>query len=356
MGGIAQAAIFSARRAAFAPSEESKRLSSHPLMLMVKQVWRAGALAGLVWLFVASTATTAHAQFTLTPPAALQPPAVSAGESASAEISLGGSSGPVTLSCTVTGQAPLPSCEVSPSPDTPDATLSLTVTTSSATLAGQYVITVTGTDGTTTLTTTPLYLQVVSTSEFYTLTVSKPVSPSTVSAGGGATATITITPIGSYSGTVALSCLSITPIVTAAPFCSFQSTADSSSPVVMVSGTPATATLTISTYGTQQTMAEVWSPRIFYGLWLAVPGLALVGIGRGRKLRGRLLGLFLLVTVAGSLLMLPSCSSTNTKSNNSSGLVTPKDTYTIMLTGADQSGNAPSNTSTNQASVTLTVN
>jgi hypothetical protein len=99
-------------------------------------------------------------------------------------------------------------------------------------------------------------------------------------------------------------------------------------------------------------------PRIFYALWLAVPGLALAGIGAGGRRRKKLLGLLLLLVLATTILVLPSCGSTHTISNNSNGLVTPKNTYTVTLTGVDAKGISPSNTTTTTtaATVSLTVN
>ena len=133
----------------------------------------------------------------------------------------------------------------------------------------------------------------------------------------------------------------------------------STGPTVAVSsGAPATATLTISTYGIVQNQAKRTIPRIFYALWFAVPGLALAGIGAGGRHRKKLLGLLLLLVMATSILVLPSCGSTNPTSNNSNGLVTPKNTYTITLTGVDANGISPSNTTTTTtaATVSLTVN
>ncbi|MGB7852027.1 MAG: hypothetical protein WCF73_14255, partial [Candidatus Sulfotelmatobacter sp.] len=264
----------------------------------------------------------------------------------------------VALTCVVTsnqGASTLPSCLISPSAATPYATPSLTVTTVGVS-AGTYTVTVTGTGtgGSPTASVT-LYLNVVDVPQDYTLTVSTAISPGTVTAGDGAQAIVTVTPIASYIGEVTLSCLSVTPITTAAPFCAFNP------PTVDVSnGTAPTAVLTVSTYGTLQNQANLSMPRVFYALWLAIPGLGLVGIGVSEGSRKKLLGLLLLVGVAVGLLILPSCNSTNTlsNSNNSNGLVTPNNTYTITLTGVDKNGVSPSNTttSTSQATVTLTVN
>jgi hypothetical protein len=180
-----------------------------------------------------------------------------------------------------------------------------------------------------------------------------------VSAGNGATATILVTPVAGYSGSVTLSCESITPVVLAAPICAF-----SPQPVVIVNGAAPPATLTISTYGTTtDPVAKASRWRIFYAFWWAVPALALIGTGatsakKGKKGRTTLMGLIFLMAVASSLLFLPSCNSTSTTSNtsNTSNLVTPKNTYTITLNGVDANGISPGNTTGTGATVTLIVN
>jgi hypothetical protein len=58
--------------------------------------------------------------------------------------------------------------------------------------------------------------------------------------------------------------------------------------------------------------------------------------------------------IAGSLLLLPACGgNVGTKALN--GQITPNNTYTVTLTGADTNGAAPSNASVNPATVTLAV-
>ena len=66
-------------------------------------------------------------------------------------------------------------------------------------------------------------------------------SPASVTAGGTATSTITVTPVNGYTGSVSLSCSSITG-ATSPPTCSF-----SASPVVISGTAAATSTLTLST-------------------------------------------------------------------------------------------------------------
>ena len=337
-------------------------MSFHPHMLNFRQVIRAIVFALLLSLFAAAHVPIAAARTFALSASAFSPPAgVDPGGTATATITLStpdSYTGSVALTCVVTsnqGASTLPSCLISPSAATPYATPSLTVTTVGVS-AGSYTVTVTGTGtgGSPTASVT-LYLNVVDVPQDYTLTVSTAISPGTVTAGDGAQATVTVTPIASYIGKVTLSCLSVTPITTAAPFCAFNP------PTVDVNnGTAPTAVLTVSTYGTLQNQAKISMPRVFYALWLAVPGLGLVGIGVSEGSRKKLLGLLLLVGVVVGLLILPSCNSTNTlsNSNNSNGLVTPNNTYTITLTGVDENGVSPSNTttSTSQATVSLTVN
>jgi hypothetical protein len=73
--------------------------------------------------------------------------------------------------------------------------------------------------------------------------------------------------------------------------------------------------------------------------------------------------MLLLLAVGAGLLLMPACGSNN-NTNNPSGQTTPKNTYSFTLTGADENGAAPGNTTTctpgvtctAAATVTLTVN
>jgi len=77
-------------------------------------------------------------------------------------------------------------------------------------------------------------------------------SPASVTAGGTATSTITVTPVNGYTGSVSLSCSSITG-ATPPPICSF-----SASPVVISGTAAATSTLTLSTsIGTPDTSVTI---------------------------------------------------------------------------------------------------
>ncbi len=293
----------------------------------------------------------AYGQFTLTP-TQLQPASVDPGGSANANIDLtatGGFNSPVDFTCAVTSNqtttAP-PACMVSPISAAPPATPSVTITTTAATPAGTYQITITGTSGAVVQTAT-LYLNVADLTQDYSLTVFPTTAePSPVVAGSTATTVVTVAPVGSYTGSVTLSCLSVTPAENGAPVCSF------SPPTVNVThGAPPTSTLTLTTFGTINRTSEVYRPHLIYGLWLAFPALAFVGLGATGKRGARLMGVLLLVAIANGLLLLPACGSE--PSNTAVNQITPDNTYTFTLSGADINGAAPSSTLT--ATVKLQV-
>jgi hypothetical protein len=347
--------------------EESKVVSSHSFMFNARQVLRAVFFALLLTLFTVGPVSLAYGQdtFSLTTSQLVPQAGVDPGGTATAVINLtasGGFDSPVDLSCVATSTqftSDLPVCSVSPSSQTPPADgPSITITTTGNTLPGQYLITVTGTSGGITEPAPPLYLNVVEGQPGYTLSISEAISPGTVTPGSGAEATVTITPSTGYTGNVTLSCASVTPVVIAAPFCSFNVVNGTGPTVNVTNGSAASAVLTVNTYGTTGTVTKLAIPRSFYGFWLALPALALLGAGASRGHRKKWLGLLLLIAVGGSVLVLPSCGSSNKQLNNPNGLITPKNTYTITLSAVDANGVAPSNTTTTTSatSVSLSVN
>jgi hypothetical protein len=332
-------------------------------MVNPRQIVRALVFALLLSLFSAASVSAAYGQFTLAVSSPLSPPEVDPGGSSIANLDLepNGSTDPVTLTCIVTTniQQPvsLPTCDLSPTtPITPPSMPSLTIGTTGATSFGLYNFAVTGTSASFSQTIT-LSMTVENVTEDYTLSVlPTTASPSPVNAGALATTIVTVSPIGSYSGhQVTLACLSVSPVVEAAPICSFNP------PTVSVTSGPApTATLTITTLGPNPT-TSLPARRIFYAMWLLIPGLALVGVGAGIR-KQKLLGMLLLLALASGVLFMPACSSSN-NTNNPGGQTTPKNTYTFTLTGADENGAGPGNSTTcttgtacGAATVSLAVN
>ena len=116
--------------------------------------------------------------------------------------------------------------------------------------------------------------------------------------------------------------------------------------------------LTISTYGPTGTVTKLQTPRMLYGFALAFPALALIGAGASRGGRKKWLGLFLLMTVASSILLFTLLRPEQRDAQQSSNLITPKNTYTFTLSGVDTNGEGPSNSASTsaQASIVLTVN
>jgi hypothetical protein len=108
--------------------------------------------------------------------------------------------------------------------------------------------------------------------------------------------------------------------------------------------------LTISTTGPHA--SAISRPSIFYGLWLPLPGLALIALGFGtaKQCRNGALGLSLVCAMAG-LVLLPACNTTTASGTSTTG--TPKNSYTFTISAADTHTLAPSN---GTQSVSLTVN
>jgi hypothetical protein len=189
----------------------------------------------------------------------------------------------------------------------------------------------------------------------FTITIAKAVVPNSVAAGSGGQGVVNINPINGYAspaGTpgVTLSCASITPLVTIPPVCSFNPAN------VVVTGTVATSTLTISTFG-PVTKSAIAHPRTFYAAWMPWPMLALVGFGAavGGKRSRKAWGMLALFVVSGALFLMPACSSSNPTAATSPNGVTPNNTYTFTVTGVDSNGVVSSNTSTTSAKPTVSL-
>jgi hypothetical protein len=81
-------------------------------------------------------------------------------------------------------------------------------------------------------------------------------------------------------------------------------------------------------------------------VWLALPGLTLLGVGAGsNRRRRRILGIFLFCALFALLLLQPACSGSNTQLPVSG---TPAGSYKVTVTAA-------SGSDTKSSSITLNV-
>jgi uncharacterized repeat protein (TIGR01451 family) len=157
----------------------------------------------------------------------------------------------------------------------------------------------------------------------------------------GATASygVKLSPFPVYASSISLTC---TGLPTAAT-CNFTT-----SPLPGIGPGPGTSTLLITTTARPVvTPAASLRTRHFYAMWLALPGLTLVGLALGGdRRRQRMLGMFMLCALFGLLLLQPACSGGSNSQTPVSG--TPPGTYTITVS-------ATSGSDTKSTTINLTV-
>ncbi len=165
-----------------------------------------------------------------------------------------------------------------------------------------------------------------------------PANYSLVKAGDTAVYQVQLVPHPAYKGGISLSC-SGQP---ANSSCNFTT-----SPVTLANASGATSTLNITTTARPVILPSfLLFSRHFLGMWLAVPGLLVLGAGTGSKRRRRrILGITSLCLMFMLLLLLPACSKSTTPALTGG---TPPGVYTITVT-------ATSGTDTKSAAVTLSV-
>jgi uncharacterized repeat protein (TIGR01451 family) len=166
-------------------------------------------------------------------------------------------------------------------------------------------------------------------------------SAQSVVAGGIAKYTVLLNPDPVFGANISLTCGSLP----AATTCTFTNSTITFSGGV--SGASTTLILQTTAQPPTTVAANAWRGP-FYALWLMVPGMAVLGLGAGRKRRGkksRLLGLLALSVLFALVLLQPSCSSGTTPMPTSG---TPSGTYPLTVT-------ATSGTLSKSASFQLTV-
>ena len=163
-----------------------------------------------------------------------------------------------------------------------------------------------------------------------------PLNQSVSQAGATAHYTVSLTPQPLFGSAITLSCTG-TP---ANSGCAFNP----SSSVTFQSSSGSTPELNITTTARPVTPAASLFKRQFYALWLAIPGIAILGIGGDRR-RRKVVGISMLSMIFALLLLVPACSHSTTQTPVSG---TPAGTYTITVT-------ASSGTNSKSQNVVLTV-
>jgi uncharacterized repeat protein (TIGR01451 family) len=156
-------------------------------------------------------------------------------------------------------------------------------------------------------------------------------------AGATATYQVQLTPDPVYGTSIALACTGL-PVGAS---CNFTS-----NPVTLAGAGSSTLNITTTARPITTTTGSIFGARQFYAIWLAIPGLTLLGagVGGGRR-RRRLMGVFFACALFGLLLLQPGCTGTTTQTPVSG---TPAGTSTISVT-------ATSGSDTKSSSITLTV-
>jgi hypothetical protein len=271
-----------------------------------------------------------NAPFTL---AASSVPATTVGSPASSTITLtpNNFAGQVALSCSVApaNLAGTPSCSLSP--DQPvltngtTATSVLTLLSTAATTPGTYTVTVSGSSGTLS---SSVSVSVVFTAQPVAPSFSLSGTPLTLTAGSSGTSTITLTPVGGFTGQVSLTC-SVSPSnLAGTPACT------ATNPPAL-SGTGAvTATIQLTT--TADTTAKLNSGGPFAlrfgGAALACLLCCFVLPSRRCRLKTLLSLVLLTLTVAAT----QGCGSSNNALPNVGG--TARGVYTVSITGSGPNG------------------
>jgi len=168
-------------------------------------------------------------------------------------------------------------------------------------------------------------------------------TPGTVSPGGSATSTVSVTFDSGFSGLVSLTC-SVQPQPANAPLCSV--------PGSIAPGTP--ATLTVTTMGPTANAAPFKAVRgPFFSLWLPLLGLVATGVHfapEQARRKARISAVLLGCVLAAGLFLAVACGGGRSSGDDGGGGGTPAGQYTIVITGTLSASSLGNSTTT-----TLTV-
>jgi hypothetical protein len=259
-----------------------------------------------------------------------------------------GFTGTVAITC------PLPfagTCKANPAsvvPTASGASSTVTVTPSVSAVVGNYSLSMIGTSGSEqfgvhpTLTVKPAQLG-------FGISAPSSATPSSVTAGQSATATVTAVSSGGFTGTVTLSC-TVTPAPALAPTCSLNP-----AQVTLTGGAQATSTLTVNTTAATADLIRPNIDRSFgpiYAMVFPIFGVALVGMGfaSGGRKKNKLLGVTIGSILFAGLILQMACGG-NSGGGGGGGTSTPgtpAGNYTVTVTGSSVS-------TQHTSAVTLTV-
>lgn len=272
--------------------------------------------------------------FKLTMPGTASPDSVLPGGSATATITvyaMDGFADSVALSCS--GLPSGASCTFKPAsvvPTNDGVPSTLTITSGTKTPLGMYTLSITGTSQTIAHTYSTLSFGVGG----FETTHPTSMSPSSVTAGQSATATITFKAMGGFTSKLSLSC-SVSPSPSGAPTCSMNPASLTPS----ASGTLSTLTVHTTARTTAMTLPSGNPAKhLFYVMWLPFLGVVLFGVElSSEKVRRRQLGCMLaLVLVA--MLFAVGCGGGSSTSGGGGTTGTPAGNYTITVTATAGSG------------------
>lgn len=264
--------------------------------------------------------------------AATAPAAVVAGASTPSTVTVtpaNGFTGDVTFACS--GLPSGANCSFAPSPVTGGTgTSTLTISTSASTPAGISTVTVTGTSGIVSHTTTATLTVQAATVPDFTVTAGT-ISTPTVVAGTSATSAITVAALGGFATNVALTC-AVAPVKTLGPACSFNP--------ATITGGSGTATLTITTTAAVASLRTPGSHAAWlYAMSLPFGEVLLFGAGfsERKKLRKKMMRFLFAAALFCGLMLLAGCgnskSSTGGTGGGGGGTPGPSGQYTVTVTG-----------------------
>ncbi len=162
-------------------------------------------------------------------------------------------------------------------------------------------------------------------------------STATVAAGVPAQYTATITPTGTYPGTIAISCTSGLP--------NGATCTETTPSFTNLNGAVSTDVI-INTTARVTTTTSLFPARLFYAMGLPLLGLGVLGVGTGRLSRSRRVLITLLLGGFFALIALQAGCSSSKSTTTTTG--TPAGTYVITVSGV-------SGTATRTKTVTLVV-